>query len=103
MKKDQHLPIENIHSSNRSEKPLPNTITSCTLTTEEDHQTKQIHGISHKTDIVDQIVEIISIERTIHVQVQTDQIIRLKPVPIHTLGIGTIPMIDQETPRTKEV
>ena len=74
-------------------------------TTEDDHQTKEVHVISHKTDKVDQINEVISIETTIHdqVQIQNDQNIRLKPVPIHTLGIDTNQMIDQEVPRTIEI
>ena len=38
---------------------------------------------------------------TIHDQIQTDLNIRLKPVPIHTLGIDTFPMIKQEYPRKK--
>ena len=66
-----------------------------TLATEEDHQTKEIHVISHKLDIVDQIVEIISVEITIRDQTQTDQNIRLIPVFFHTQGKDTIPMIDQ--------
>ena len=66
------------------------------LTTEADHQTKEFRVISHKTDLVDQIVEIISIEVIIRDQTQTDQNIRLIPVPIYTLGIDTISMIDQE-------
>ena len=66
------------------------------LTTEAGHQTKEFHVFFHKTDLVDQIVEIISIEVIIRDQTQTDQNIRLIPVPIYTLGIDTIPMIDQE-------
>ena len=45
-------------------------------------------------------MEIISIEITIHDQTQTDQSNRLIPVPIDTLGIDTLPMIDQEIHRT---
>ena len=33
-------------------------------------------------------------------QTQTDRITRLIPVPIHTLGINTIELIDQETHHT---
>ena len=66
-----------------------------TLATEKDHQTKEIHVISHKTDIVDQIVEVISVEITIRDQTQTEQNILLIPVFFHTLGKYTIPMIDQ--------
>ena len=64
------------------------------VATEADHQT------SHKTDIVDQIVEIISIEVIFHDQTLTDQKYRLIPVPIHTLEKDTSPMIDQEIHRT---
>ena len=67
-----------------------------TLIIEADHQTKEIHVISHKTCIVNQVVEILSIELIIHDQTQTDQNIRLIPVPTHTLGLDTIQMIDQE-------
>ena len=71
-----------------------------TLTTEVDHQTKEIHVISHKTSIVDQIVEILNIEIIIRNQTQTDQIIRLIPIPIRTLGLDTIQLIDQKIHRT---
>ena len=71
-----------------------------TLNTEVDHQTKGIHVIAHKTDIVDHPVEILNIEIIIYDQTQIDQVIRLTPVPIHTLGIDTIQMIDQELHRT---
>ena len=74
-----------------------------TLVTEADHQTNEIYLISHKIDIVDQIVEILGIEITIHDQTQTDQIIRLIPVPIHNLGIDNFPMIDQEIHRTLDI
>ena len=67
------------------------------LTTEVDHQIKETHEITHKTDIVDHRVEIPSIEIIIHDQIQVDRIIRLIPVPIHILG-----MIDQETHHTKD-
>ena len=45
-----------------------------------DRQIIENHGVSHKIDIVDQIVESISIETTIHDQIQTDQKILLIPV-----------------------
>ena len=64
---------------------------------EDDHQTKEIHEISHKTDIVDQTVEIISIEITIQDQIQTDLNFRLLPVAIQILEIDIIQMIDLET------
>ena len=74
-----------------------------TLITEVDHQTKEIHVISHKTDIVDQKAEILNIEKIIHNQTQTDQIIRLIPVTIHILGMDNIQMIDQEIHRTIDI
>ena len=74
-----------------------------TLTTDVDHQIKEIHEIPHKIDIVDHTVKITIIEIFIHDQTQTDTITRLKPVPIHTLGIDTIQMIDQETHHTIDI
>ena len=64
---------------------------------EVDHQIKKIHEVSHKIDIVDQIVKIISIETTIYDQIQTEENIRLIPVPIQILKIDTIQTIDHET------
>ena len=70
------------------------------LTTQVDHQIKEIHEIPHKIDIVDHTAEIPIIEIIIHDHTQSDKIIRLIPVPIHILGIDTIQMIDQETHHT---
>ena len=64
---------------------------------EDDPQTKEIHEISYKTDIVDQTVEIISIEITIQNQIQTDLNFRFIPVPIQVLEIDNIQMIDLES------
>ena len=103
------MPNEKIHSNNSLEnhfqtvRMIPDTNHLIILITEADHQNKEIHKISHNTDIVDQIFEIISIELTIHDQTPTDQNIRLIPVPIHTLGIDINPMIDQEIQRTIEI
>ena len=72
------------------------------ITLEADHQDKEVHKISHKIDIVDQIVKIISIETTILDQIQTDENIRLIPDPTQTLGIDTIQTIDHETHLTIE-
>ena len=69
-----------------------------TLVTEVDHQKKEFQESSQKIDIVDQIVSIISIEITIHNQIQTEENIRLIPVPIQILGID----IDHETHHTVE-
>ena len=52
---------------------------------EDYHQTKEIHEISHKTDIVDKTVEIISIEIAIQDQIQTDLNFRLITAPIRIL------------------
>ena len=70
---------------------------SLTLVIEVDHQNKEIPEISHKIDTVDQTVKMISIEITIHDQIQTEENIRLIPVPIEILGIDTIQTIDHET------
>ena len=70
-----------------------------TLTTEVDHQIKEIHEIPHKTDIVDHTVEKLNIEITDHHQTQIDRTIRLIKAPIHILGIDNIQIIDQETHR----
>ena len=78
MKKHQNLPNKNIHTDNSSEKPLQ--ITPITLDSnhliiqiiEHNHHSKEIQKISHKTDIVDPIVEIVNIKITIQNQVQTN-------------------------------
>ena len=61
-----------------------------------DHQNKEIHEISHKIDIVDQIVKILIIETTIHAQIQTEENIHLKLIPTQILGIDTTQTIDHE-------
>ena len=43
------------------------------LVLEVEHQNNEIHEISHKIDIVDQIAKITTIETTIHDQIQTEQ------------------------------
>ena len=73
-----------------------------TLVIEADHQNKEMHEIPHKIDIVDQVVKIISIKTTIHDRIQTDENIRLIPVPSQTLGVDTIQTIDHETHLTIE-
>ena len=60
----------------------------------------EIHEIRHKIDIVDHTVQITITEIIIHDQTQTPRITRLIPVPIHTLGIDTIQMIEKETHHT---
>ena len=41
------------------------------LITQADHQKKEVHDLSHKMDIVDQIVDITSIANNFHDQFQT--------------------------------
>ena len=83
MNKDQNLPNKNIHSNNSSGKPLTNKSNNSrnnyliTLVIEVDHQNKEIHEV----DIIDQIAKIISIETTIHVEIQTEENIHLIPIP----------------------
>ena len=80
MKKDQNLPIkiitviialENHFQTAQIVQEINHLII---LTTEVDHQTKGIHKIPHKTDIVDNTIEILNIEIIIHDQTQTDQL-----------------------------
>ena len=66
---------------------------------EDDYQIKEIH----KTDIVDQTVEIVNIEITIHDQTQTDLNFRLMPVAFQILGIEIIQIVDLETLHTIEI
>ena len=92
MKKDKNLANKNIHSNNSSGKSFPNNSNfsknqspyNSTYRGRSPNQRNhhQIHLISHKTDIVDQIVEIITIETTIQDRIQADHNFRLKPVPI---------------------
>ena len=75
-KKDQNLPNKNIHSNNSSGTPLPNNSNysrqQSPYNTKYRGQppTKEIYRISHKVDIVDQIVEIVNIQITIQDQIQ---------------------------------
>ena len=108
MEKDQNLPDENNHRNHISGKLLQNR--SNYSRNQSPHipyrgmsSDKKNHVIFHKIDIVDQLVEIISIEITIHDKTRTDQNILLIPVLIHTLGKNTILMIYQEIHRTKDI
>ena len=56
--------------------------------------------MSHKTGIVDHIVEIVIIEKTIQDQIQINLISHLILVPIQILGIKNIQTIDLETVHT---
>ena len=62
------------------------------VTTEVDHQIKEICEILHKTDMVDHRIEILNIEIIIDDQTQIYRTILLIPVPIYTLEIDTIQM-----------
>ena len=88
MKKDQNLPNKNIHSKNSSGKLLSNISNysrqQSAYKTNYRGQSpfQKIHEIFHKTDIVDQTVEIVKIEITIQDQIQTNLNFRLMPVPV---------------------
>ena len=69
-----------------------------TLIIEVDHQNKETHEISHKTDIVDQIAKITSIETTIHDQIQTEESFWI-PLPIQILEKDTMKL--EETKNLK--
>ena len=105
-KKDQTLPNKNLHSNNSSGKPLPNTLDDnhpIIRVIEEDHHTEEIREISHKTVLVDHIVEIVNIEITTQDQIQTDLSFRLMPVPIQILEIEIIQLIFLETLHTIDI
>ena len=108
MKKDQNLPNKKIQTNNSSGKPLPNISnysrnqSPLTVIIEVDHQNNEIHKIFHKTDIIDQIAKITTIETTIHDQIQTEEKF-LIPVPIQTLEKDTIQIIDHLVHHTLEV
>ena len=67
---------------------------------EEDHHTKEIHKISHKTDRVDHIVEIVNIKIIFQDQIQTNLSFCLRPIPIQILEKKIIRKIDLETLHT---
>ena len=79
MKNDQNLPNKSIHSNNSSERTIQifqmiqENSHFVTLVVEADHQNKEIREFSHKIDVVDQIVKIISKDTTIHDPIQTDE------------------------------
>ena len=108
MKKDQNLPnkiyIVIIAPVNHFKiiQIIQETYHLITLVIEVGHQNKEIHEISYKIDIVVQRIKIISIETTIHDQIQTEEVIHLILVPIKILGIGTYQRIDHEIHHTIE-
>ena len=67
---------------------------------EDNHHSKEIQEIFHKTGIVDHIVKIVNIEKTIQDQIQTNLNFHLIPNPIQILGIEIIQTIDLETLRS---
>ena len=70
---------------------------------EEDHHTKEIHKISHRTDMVDQIVEKVNIEITLQDQIQSNLNFCLMPILIQFLEVEIFQIIDQETLRIIEI
>ena len=69
-----------------------------TLVIEVDHPNREIHEISHKTDIIDRIVK-----TTIHDRIQTQQKLLLHPVPNQTQGIDTFPTTDRKIHHVIEI
>ena len=81
MKKNKNLPNKNVHSKTSSGKPLPNNFNysrnnnhPIIRTIEDNHHTKEIHEISNKTELLDHIVEKVSIKITIQDQIKPTQI-----------------------------
>ena len=72
-------------------------------TIEDDHHTKEIRTISHKTGIVDHIVEIVNIKITIQDQIQINPNFRLMTDHIQILGIEIFQIIDLETLHTIDI
>ena len=70
---------------------------------QDDHHTKENHKISHKTDIVDHIVEIVIIKITIQDQFQRNTNFRLMLDPIQILEIEIIQIIGLETLHTTDI
>ena len=104
MKKDQNLPNKTFIAIVVQVSPFQ--ITPTTLDNnhpiiqfiEDDHHTKEFHKISHKTYIVDQIVEKINIKIIIQDQIQINTDLTTNPIQI--LEIEIIQIIDLETPHT---
>ena len=101
-KKDQILPNKNNHSNNSSRIPLPN---HSNYSRKQSHYNpnyrgrspnKKVHKIFRKTYIVDQTIEIISIEITNQDQIQTDLNFRLIPVPIQMIDFENLHIIEMQ-------
>ena len=109
MKKYHNLPSKNIHSNNSSGKPFPNTSNYSRNQSPYNSSYRgrsldeEIHEISHKIDIVDQLVKIINIEITIHDQIQTEEKFHLPSVLIQNLRIDNIPTNDHEIHQKIEI
>ena len=91
MKNDQNLPNKNFHSNNSSGKLLPN---NSNFSRQQSRYITNYRGrspyqknykISHKTGIVDHIVEIVNIKITIQDQIQINRNFRLMTDPIQIL------------------
>ena len=106
MKIDQNLPNKNFHSNNSSGKPLTNNSNYSRQQSPYNKSYRgrspyqKTHKISHKTDIVDHIVELVNLKITIQDQIQTNPNFRLMPDPIQILEIKIIQIIDLEIPHT---
>ena len=106
MKKDQNLPNKNIHSNNRSGKTHPNNSNYSIQQSPYNKSYRgrspyqKTHKISHKTDIVDHIVELVNLKITNQDQIQTNPNFCLMPDPIKIQEIEIIQIIDLETPHT---
>ena len=70
---------------------------------EDDHHIKENHQFSHKTGIVNHIVEIVNIEINIQDQIQVNLNFCLIPVPIQILRKEIIQKIDLETLHTIDI
>ena len=93
MKKDQSLANKNVQSNNSSGKPFPDSYSNYRPKSPyqnsfaEVYQTEEFHKIIHKTDVADQRVRIIGIEKIIQDQTQIEVItqITIEIVLIQTL------------------
>ena len=109
MKKAQNLPNKSIHTNNSSGKPLPNNSNYSRNQSPHNSNYRARSPNQRKSRDFSQNRYSRSNSRhnqsraTIHDRIQTDQNFHLKPFPIHTLGIDTFLMIDQEILRTIEI
>ena len=108
MKEDQNLPNKNIHSNNSSRKPLPinsnysrnqSPYNSSYRSRSPEQRNSRNFSQNRYSPSNSQII---SIETNIHDQNQTEENIRLIPVPIQVLGRDTIQTIHHEIHHTIE-